>query len=430
MKFFTNRVAIARIFGGAVASQGLLSAVNLLTGLILIRRTSQEQYGFYVLIAAAAPLLVQLQNPLIAPLLTTRVTVADDKERKDYVGGLLREQRQLLAIVAAVTLLACCLVWFAGVVRPQIAVILIAGVLASMASLFRDFVRLILVTYRRPYDVLRADAVFAVLFVGGVWLATLSSTPAALAALAMAFGAVVGGLQVYRALWRHDPWNTPGARGAFANSVAVGVWSAVGAVIHWAFNQGYTYIVAARLDVSAVASIAATRLLLSPLGVFSLGISSLMFPTATLWLQHHGLRGLLRRVLMFALGMSCISIAYVAVMWTMRDWVFLHVLKRDYVQRDLLLAIWSAIFCCTVIRDQVIYLQMARGHWKRLAALTLFCAVLGLTVTFVAIGRFGAAGGLVGLLAGEIAHVIGVILLAVRDMRADIPRQNDLPVPS
>jgi O-antigen/teichoic acid export membrane protein len=430
MKLFANKVAFARVFGGAVISQALLSIINLLTGLILIRRASQTQYGYFVLIAGAAPLLVQLQNQLISPLLTSRVTAAGDEERKNYVGGLLREQRQLRAIVAVASLAVCCLVWFADVVRSETAVILFAGVIASVAALFRDFLRMILVTYRRPYDVLRADVVYAILFVGGVWLSTLTSIPAALSALAMAGAAVVGGFLLSRALWRHDAWNTPGSRGAFVGSVLVGIWAATGAVIHWMFNQGYTYIVALRLDVAAVAAIAATRLLLSPLGVFSLGISSLMFPTSTLWLKHHGPRGLFRRVVLFALGLSCVSVAYIAVMWSMRDWIFLHILKRDYPQRDLLLGIWSLVFFCTVIRDQLIYLQMARGHFKRLAGLTLFCAVLGLSVTFLAIGRFGAAGGLLGLLAGEIAYVVVVMVLAVRDMRATVPRPDDLPVPS
>jgi O-antigen/teichoic acid export membrane protein len=430
MKLFANKVAFARVFGGAVISQALLSIINLLTGLILIRRASQTQYGYFVLIAGAAPLLVQLQNQLISPLLTSRVTAAGDEERKNYVGGLLREQRQLRAIVAVASLAVCCLVWFADVVRSETAVILFAGVIASVAALFRDFLRMILVTYRRPYDVLRADVVYAILFVGGVWLSTLTSIPATLSALAMAGAAVVGGFLLSRALWRHDAWNTPGSRGAFAGSVLVGIWAATGAVIHWMFNQGYTYIVALRLDVAAVAAIAATRLLLSPLGVFSLGISSLMFPTSTLWLKHHGPRGLFRRVVLFALGLSCVSVAYIAVMWSMRDWIFLHILKRDYPQRDLLLGIWSLVFFCTVIRDQLIYLQMARGHFKRLAGLTLFCAVLGLSVTFLAIGRFGAAGGLLGLLAGEIAYVVVVMVLAVRDMRATVPRPDDLPVPS
>jgi O-antigen/teichoic acid export membrane protein len=278
--------------------------------------------------------------------------------------------------------------------------------------------------------VLRADVVYAVLFVGGVWLSTLTAIPAALAALAMAGAAVVGGLLLSNALWRHDPWRTPGSRGVFMQSVQFGLWAATGAVIHWVFNQGYTYIVALRLDVTAVAAIAATRLLLSPLGVFSLGISSLMLPTSTLWLKHHGLRGLLRRVLLFTLGLACVSIVYVAVMWSVRDWIFLNVLKRDYPQRDLLLGIWSLIFFCTVVRDQVIFLQMARGHFKSLAGLTLGCAILGLTVTFLAIGRFGAAGGLAGLLAGEIGYVVGVMALTIRDIRVNVVSADDLPVTS
>jgi O-antigen/teichoic acid export membrane protein len=430
MKLFANRIAFARIFGGAVISQGLLSVINLLTGLILIRRVPQAQYGFYVLIAAGVSLMVQLQNPLFAPLLTSRVNIAGDEERRNFVGGLLREEHRALAIVAAVGLLVGCLVWVGGAVPPATAVILLASVFAAVGMLFREFLRMMLVTYRRPYDVLRADVVYATLFVGGVWLATLTDTPAALAALSMAFAAAVGGVQLSRALWRHDPWNKPGTRGVFSKSVVIGIWAATGAVIHSVFNQGYTYIVALRLDVSAVAAIAATRLLLSPLGVFSLGISSLMFSTSTLWLKHHGARGLLRRVLLFALSLTCVSIAYIAVMWWMRDWLFLNILKRDYAQRDLLLGIWSLIFFCTVIRDQVIFLLMARGQFKRLAGLTAFCAALGLSVTFFAIGPFGAAGGLLGLLAGEIAHVLGVLIMTFRDMRAEAARPNDLPVPS
>jgi O-antigen/teichoic acid export membrane protein len=430
MKLFANRTAFARVFGGAVISQALLSVINLLTGLILIRRAPQAQYGYYVLIASGAPLLTQLQNQLISPLLTTRVTHAADEERRNYVGGLIREQRYLLAIVAALGVIGSCLVWFGGVLPPQTAVILVAGVLAALATQFREFFRLLLVSYRRPYDVLRADAVFAIVLAGGIWLSTLTTTAAVFSALALTGASLIGGLLLSGALWRHDRWNPHGSPGAFVTSVRLGVWAATGAVIHWVFTQGYTYIVAARLDVSAVAAIAATRLLLSPLGVFSLGISSVMFATSKLWLKHHGSQGLLRRILVFTLGMCGVTIAYVAVMWTTRGWIFLHILKRDYPQRDLLLGIWSLIFLCTVIRDQVIFLLMAKGQFKRLAGLTCFCAVLGLSVTFLLIGRFGAPGGLLGLLAGEVAHVIGVMVLTVRETRASVAGPNELGMPS
>jgi O-antigen/teichoic acid export membrane protein len=418
MKLLTERLAFARIFGGAVISQALLSAINLLAGLILIRRAPTAQYGYYVLIAGGAPLLAQLQNQLVAPLLTARVTNATDEDRKSHVGGLIREQRRLLTLVAAVGMLVCFVVWFGGAIDHHTGAILVAGVIAAVATTFREFYRMILVTYRRPYDVLRADVVFAALLISGIWLSTLSSFPAVLSAFALTCAGVIGGQLLARALWRHDPWISPGVQGAYSQSLQLGIWSAAGAVIHWLFSQGYSYIVAARLDVTSVAAIAATRLLLSPLGVFSLGIGSIMFATSSLWLKYHGPSGLLRRLLLFTLAMCGVAVLYFVVMWLARDWIFLHVLKKDYPQRNVLLGLWSLIFLCTVIRDQMMYFQIARGHFRRLAALTLICAVLGLSVAFIGIDRYGTAGGLLGLLAGEVANVIGLLTLAVRDMRA------------
>jgi O-antigen/teichoic acid export membrane protein len=428
VKFLANRTAFARMFGGAVISQGLLSIINLLTGLILIRRVPQAQYGYYVLIVAAAPLLAQLENQLVTPLLTSRVNIASPEDRTNYVGALIREQRHLLLIASIAVLAGSCMVWAGARLPLATAAILFAGSLAALTTLFREFQRLVLISYRRPYDVLRADVVYAIVLISGIWLATFTSAPAALSALALSVAGVIGGVLLTRALWRHDPWNKQAPSGAFATSIKLGAWSAAGAVIHWAFTQGYTYIVAGELDVTAVAAIAATRLLLSPLGVFSLGISSIMFATATVWLKNHGSNGLVRRLLLFTLVMAIATVGYIAVMWTVRDWIFANILKRDYPQRDLILGMWAAVFFCTVIRDQVIFVLTAKGHFKRLAALTLFCAVLGISVTFVAIRQLGAPGGLLGLLVGEIAHVIGVVVMTLLDTRSSVEKPRDVTV--
>jgi O-antigen/teichoic acid export membrane protein len=136
----------------------------------------------------------------------------------------------------------------------------------------------------------------------------------------------------------------------------------------------------------------------------------------------------MRRILLFAFFMAAASIAYLLAVWIMRDWIFLHVIKKTYAERDLLLGIWSLIFLCTVIRDQVIFLLIAHGRWRQLAGLTAFCAALGLTVSSLAISRYGAAGGLMGLLAGEFAHVVGVLLLTYRDMRTN--EESSVPRPA
>jgi O-antigen/teichoic acid export membrane protein len=419
LKFLAQRAGFARIFGGSVLSQGLLSATNLLAGLILVRRAPQAQYGYYVLIMSAVPLLAQLQSSFINPILQSEVTIAAVDQRRNFVGGLLREQRLLMLVVAVASLLICAIAWACGALNTAAAVIFALGVLAAVAWLFREFFRMVLVSYRRPYDVLKGDVAFSFILIAGVWLSTLTAKPAVYSALTIVTAAGIGGWFLSRHLRRYDPWNIHGSPGALIQTVRVGAWAATGSGIHWLFSQGYTFIVAARLDVSAVAAIAATRLLLSPLGVFSLGIAAMMYSTSTLWLKHHGAHGLLRRVLLFALTMGVATIAYLIVMWIARDWIFLHIIKKDYPERDLLLGIWSLVFLCTVIRDQVIFLLIAHGRWKLLAGLTAFCAVLGLSVSSLAIPRFGAAGGLLGLLAGEIAHVVGVLLLTFRVMRSN-----------
>ena len=139
MRFLFKRLAFAQLFGGAVVSQGLLSVINLLTGLILIRRVAQNQYGYYVLIVAAAPLLAQLQNQLVSPLLVRHITHSDDAQRKRFVGGLFREERYVIAIVAALSLAGACLVWAGDALPGRTAVILFAGVLAALATLYREF---------------------------------------------------------------------------------------------------------------------------------------------------------------------------------------------------------------------------------------------------------------------------------------------------
>jgi O-antigen/teichoic acid export membrane protein len=417
LNILSKRAHFARIFGGSILSQILLSATNFAVGIILVRRVPQAQYGYYVLINSAVPLLAQLQGAFITPSLQSRVTIAGPEARREFVGGLLREQRLLLVAVAVASLVICALAWGAGALQTQTVVIFALGSMAAVAWLFRDCQRMLLVAYRHSVDVLRGDATFAAILIAGVWISTLTDAAAAISAVAMAVASLVGGVALSRALWRHDPWISPGTPHALVQTIKMGTWAAAGAGVHWAFSQGYTFIVASRLDVSSVAAIAATRLLLSPVGVFSIGISSMMFSSSTLWLKYHGARGLLRRLLWFTLAMSLGALAYIAVMWVMRDWIFLNVLKKDFPQRDLLLGIWALVFLCTVVRDQVIFLLIAHGRWRQLAGLTSVCAVCGLLVSYLAIQRYGAAGGLLGLLMGEFAHVIGVVVLTYRDMR-------------
>lgn len=405
-----------RVFAGGIVNQILLSGASFLTGLLLIRGTTETQYGYYVLIMATVPLLAQLQAAFLQPPLTSTVTYAAESDRRSYMGGIFAGQRRFLAWAAITGLTLCIVARLAGWLGDAEFLIYVASVLATAAWLFRDLFRMALNSYRRPFDVLRADFVFAALLIGGAYGATLCKSAAALAALSIAIAALAGGLLLHRMLWHHDPWSRNGDPHALRQSLKVGTWAALGAGIHWTFNQGYNYVVAANLDVAALAATSATRLTLMPIGLFSLGISGLMFPTASLWLKHHGRAGLLRRLLAFSFAMALLTIVYIVVLWNVRDWVFLHVMRRDFPQRDLLLKIWALTFLSTIVRDQIIYFLIVQDRFKLLAGLTFVCAVIGVSVSYVAIQYLGPAGGPLGLMAGELSHVVGIMLLTTREV--------------
>ena len=424
MSVIGRRGGLARLFAGAVVNQALLSLTSFVAGLLMIRRTNDTQYGYYVLITAAVPLFSQLQGAFIFPAMANRITRFEIEARRDFVGGVIREQQKLLSIALLVGLSVVLVGWLSGFLEHTTAMIVAFGICATGANLFREFFRGALQAYRRPYDVLRGDFVYCGLLVGGVFIATLTTVPAAVAASVLAIAGTCGGALLAASLWRHEAWDRNGAPSVLRDIGALGAWAAAGSAIHWTFTQGYSYIVAGTLDVASVAGIAATRLMLMPVVLFSIGITTLMMPTASLWLQNHGTRGLLRRLTALAMGMGAATICYSGVIWIFRGWIFDHVLKRHFAQQDLLLFLWSATFLSIVVRDQVIFLLIAHSRFKLLAGLTLASAIVGLTVSYVAMHYWGAAGAPLGVLAGELMHIAGVVVLAIREVareRADGP---------
>jgi len=419
-----SHFAFARLLSSAITSQALLSAASFSIGLILIRSTSDVQYGYYVLASSAIVLLVSMQNAFFSPPLAIRMSRLDRPGRAELVGGLYRAQRRILPALGGVAVVIALGLWYARALDVHTGPLVLATVFAALAILHREYFRMVLLTHRRPYDVLRTDIVYVVLMVAGVSLVTLTPVPAVTAVFVLGLAAVVSGILLSRTLHRHEPWNMDGAHGVLREIVPLAAWSTAGAGIHWAFSQGYIFLVAGTLDVATVAAIAATRLLMMPVNLLSTGIGSLMLPLAASWLQRHGARLLWRRLCLMALGLGALTLCYFAVLWLTRDWLFAVVLKKEFAQRDELLLLWGAIFLVIVVRNQVVCLLAAQGHFRILTSLTLVIAVISLGSSYWGMLRFGVGGALVGMLIGELINLVGIAILSLRAL------QRPLPVPA
>ncbi|MBS0419125.1 MAG: hypothetical protein JSR66_15555 [Proteobacteria bacterium] len=413
-----GRSAFLRMLSGAVAVQIILSASNFVVGLMLVRQTSDEQYGYYVLITTAILFGTTLQGSFIQPPMIIRLTrAAGAQGRSDLIGGLLRDQRRLLPLVGVLLALVATGFLLAGRLTWSIAAILACGALAFVAALRREFFRMVLFAYRRPNDVLQSDFVYCILLVSGAYVATLTRLPAAVAASGLALAGIIGGTLLGRALWRHEPWNVQAAPGTLREIAPQGAWSGFGGTAHWLFSQGYGYMVAGAIDVTAVAALAATRLFTMPVALLSIGIGTLMLPTASKWTKDHPPTVVLKRLALFATALAGGASCYLGVMWLARGWIFDHVLKKHFTGSDGLLIVWSLNAIVTVFRDQLLYFLSARGLFRATSVLTATCAVISLSTGFVLMRYLGTVGASLGLLTAEIINTLGIVALSIREAR-------------
>jgi O-antigen/teichoic acid export membrane protein len=220
-----------------------------------------------------------------------------------------------------------------------------------------------------------------------------------------------------RLLRRFEPWNPHSARSVLRSLAPIGGWTATGSATHWAFSQGYNYVAAAVLDVPAVAALAATRLLMMPINLISSGIISLMMPTAVSWLRAHGAATLFRRLLLVSSALASIASVYFVVLWLAHSFIFTQLLHKNFAQLDSLLLLWPAVFLTMIFRDQLQYLPASCGLFRSMTAVTAASAVLSLAVGYYALRHVGVLGAPIGVLAGEVANVFGMIMLSVRQIR-------------
>lgn len=416
-----RQFAFARLLSSAVVSQAVLSAASFVIALILIRNTTDAQYGYYVLATSAIVLLVSLQNAFFNPPLAIRLPQLDPQGRGELVGGLFREQRRIVRAFGAAAAVIALALWYAQILDAHTAPLVLAAVVAALAILHREYFRMVLFAQRRPHDVLRTDVYYVVLMVAGVYVAILTPIPAVSAVASLSLAALISGFLLSRSFHGNQAWDIHGTPGILSNIAPLAAWSTAGAAVHWAFSQGYIYLAAATLDVAAVAALAATRMLLMPMNLLSTGIGSLMLPLASGWLQRHGAALLWRRLGLLALGLAAATLCYFAVLWWLRDWIFADVLKKQFAQRDELLLLWGAVFLVLVVRDQLVYLLAALGRFRILTSLTFVSAATSLGVSYFGMLHFGVAGALLGMLIGELISLTGIVILSSRKLEPSYP---------
>lgn len=411
-----------KLFSSAVIDQAMLSASNFLVGLVLIRHTTDEDYGHYVLGFTTLLLLTGIQGAYIGGPLSVLAPRQTPERRRQMLATLYRQSNRWIVRLMLAVAIGCGVAGLVGLLTPFYAGMGAIYCATAAAALDREYLRTGLMIYERPQAVLRADFAYVALLLAGAGTAAFVFSPAAPWVFgASAVAALAGAVLARRALSGDPGLEGPELPGLWRELAPLGGWAVAGSMIHWSFSQGYNYVVAGTLDLAAVAALNATRLLMMPANLMVTGIKQLLLPMAARWHEQSGLDAMLRRLFLFSGAVAGMTLAYFVVLWLLRDWIYADVLQKQIAQRDPMLLLWMSVFLLSGVRDLCMTGLLVRERFRTMTGLTSAAAVLALTSCWLGMRWHGAAGAVIGLLLGEIVNLVGVLFLIARERRVARP---------
>lgn len=426
--------------GSAVASQAMLSAANFITGLLLLRSAGAQPYAHYVLAMNSIALMVSLQTAFLGPPLATRLPSLPDHARATLIGGLLNEQGRLLSRMAGIAALAAVVLTLYSTLGTTpngvtvhtnplaIPLVLFCSLLAMVGTLRREFLRQTLLALRRAHAILRADFLFAFAAIIGAVLASQSPLWAgpAIVLLVLALGSLASRHLLKMSL--DQQFGLPTARHPqlLQEIIPLALWSTSGAALFWLYTQGFLYLVAAKLGTTAVATLAATRLLLMPMNLLSSGLGGLLAPAAAGWLAEMGRSRLLQRLAGIAIAMGLLTTLWVVALDHWQQPLFALLFRQPVAHGEALLLSWGAVYVSMALRDQLGYLLSALGHYRQLTLLTAVATCASLSCCLLGMSWLpDPRGAMIGIVAGEGLTLVGIVALVWHAVRQAPPLTPD-----
>jgi O-antigen/teichoic acid export membrane protein len=415
---FLNFSRRALPFGFAIFDQVVLSLTNFLVGFVLIRYASDHDYALFVLVQSTTILILSVHNSYLTGPVAILTPKLPAEERWQTIGAVKRVQRRLLRAAAVPLLLLPLLGYMFGILDGLLASVMVAGIFSIWAALRREYLRSVLLMYFRPHTLLGADSVFAVTLLTGVAVAIFIGKDIVVGATcALIIAGWVGAAAAHRSLAKDPGWQEGGAVSIWPEIRGLGFWSLVGSMTWWVLGQSYSYLLAIRLDLTAVADVNATRLLLMPAIVLAIGVGSLLGPTSASWYAQIGIHRLVRRLLMFLLVVGAIEITYFVAVWMGQEWLAVGVLHKHIHDRNLLLILWAGVALVGTCRDILQCALVALGRLQSLAWQVGVSTTIAVILMWYGLGWWGAPGVLIGMIVGELINLAGIILLLRRCMR-------------
>ncbi|MCC6694681.1 MAG: hypothetical protein IT365_03520 [Candidatus Hydrogenedentes bacterium] len=327
--------------GLTIADQAVASATTFLTGVLMGRVCSKEQFGFYMLGFSLLTFLMTLQSALVSTPYTIYLPRVAAEGRPRFTGSALVHQLALGAAVAVAVLAGGVCVGLSAS-GPEMAAMLYGLGAAISFLLLRDFIRQVCFAQLAVSRALAFDAAVAVGQLAALSTLALTGTlTAASAFLGLAAACALSALGWYwfnRNAIDVDPRQ---ARADFGRNWESGKWLFASGLV-WSVSMNlYAWFIAAFHGAASAGTYAAALGVVTLINPLMLGIQNFAGPHIMHAFAEGGAHRLSRAVRGTALLYGGVLVLFSAAMLLFGDWLIAMVYGAKYGGNGLVVALLS-----------------------------------------------------------------------------------------
>lgn len=409
----------------SIVDHMLLSGLNFLIGLALIRFATKETYGLYSQLFGVTVLTTSLLEAIVGSALTTLATRVKDHERAGLIARAFRIQMAVATVFALLCGLGVWVLSFSSHYEESGTQLGLAFFALIVGLSLREFCRTALYIESRPDVVASMDFLFVILTLcaGGVilWQTRLTVTEV-IATLALTNG-IAAIFFARRLLWPHggNTQNKPSDEDVRA-LWNLSRWALIGAVVAWMVNNGYLYFAGGFLGVAALADLNAARLLLIPISIVTMAWGRVARPSLGKTIVVRDWSRLRRLIVWSTIGIEVFAVGYLAVLLWGFPWLSANLLGEKYQHVAGLLLMWGIYFAVNCARNVGTITLISFGAYRVLFWQGLSSVPVLAVGCMAAIPLFGVHGALAGMIVVELCElVVNWCFLLPKAVRQELP---------
>lgn len=292
----------------AIADQILLSLINFLTAISLVRESTKQEYALFILIQSGILMAQGIQNALLLSPQATIYPTRAQAERKIIKETAAAGQIRIALVVA---LVGAVIIFIRQVADHEHGLLLLpmAFAAAALGAMSREGVRAYRYVQGDSKQALLGDLQYAALLVPSItilWLIGKISVATVLLSMGIA-GSMPLLLSRQKRRWPKFDIVT------WLVFWKLGRWSLPSVIATWINLNAYAYIVMAALGAAAVADISASRLFLVPIALSLTAWSNTMRPRISKMMANKDVQGVRKLTYRYAIAGELALIFYIAV---------------------------------------------------------------------------------------------------------------------